>query len=205
MVSIIGWTRTTLKSGFRFWTKPPLGVRALDASDLPMVGYLLVLLYHWSPFEPTMKIRRPPSAGSPLALVPILGVIVRWILIGGWCWWRRTRCPSKGAEDSCHDRDTLNNLGGADVDPCTGIQTWAGIAWRKWRSQSHVLWCRPQGQRLQVFVFPDGKSQWPEGELSAVRKLDVKRQGWHGLLGRILSASPYLTRLCRYRVVRYLW
>jgi hypothetical protein len=38
MVSIIAWTRTALKSGFKFWTKPLLDVRASDASDLPMVG-----------------------------------------------------------------------------------------------------------------------------------------------------------------------
>jgi hypothetical protein len=41
--SKIVWSCTTLKSGFRFWTSPTLGVRALDAYDLPIVGYLLEL------------------------------------------------------------------------------------------------------------------------------------------------------------------
>jgi hypothetical protein len=31
--------------------------------------------------------------------------------------------PDKGPEDGRHDRDTLNNLGGLDVDPCTRIRT----------------------------------------------------------------------------------
>jgi hypothetical protein len=26
-------------------------------------------------------------------------------------------------EDGCHNRDTLNDLGGADVSPCTGIRS----------------------------------------------------------------------------------
>jgi hypothetical protein len=45
MVSIIACTQTTLKSGFRFRTKPPLGVWASNVSDLSMVGYLLELLF----------------------------------------------------------------------------------------------------------------------------------------------------------------
>jgi hypothetical protein len=73
MVSIIAWTRTTLKSKFRFWIKPPLSVQTSDASDLPMVGYLLELLCDQSPFGATMQIRRPPSVGSAQALAPISG------------------------------------------------------------------------------------------------------------------------------------
>jgi hypothetical protein len=57
MVSIIAWTRTTLKSGYKFQTKPPLGVRASDASDLSMVGYLLELLCDQSPFGATIRMR----------------------------------------------------------------------------------------------------------------------------------------------------
>jgi hypothetical protein len=66
-------TRTTLKSGFRFRTKPPLGVRASDASILPMVGYLLELLCDRSPFGGTMQIRQPSSTVSPQAPASILG------------------------------------------------------------------------------------------------------------------------------------
>jgi hypothetical protein len=54
MVFIITWTRTALKSGFRFQAKPPLGVRASDASDLSMVGYLLEVLLDRSPFRAAM-------------------------------------------------------------------------------------------------------------------------------------------------------
>jgi hypothetical protein len=43
MVSMIACTRTALKSGFKFQISPVLGVRACEASDLPMVGYLLEL------------------------------------------------------------------------------------------------------------------------------------------------------------------
>jgi hypothetical protein len=71
MVSIIAWTRTTLKSGFKFWIKPPLGVQASDASNLLMVGYLLEVLFNRSPFRATMQIRRPPSTGSLQALALI--------------------------------------------------------------------------------------------------------------------------------------
>jgi hypothetical protein len=62
-----------LKSRFRFQTKTALGVRASDASDLPMVVYLLELLCDRSPFGATIRMRQPPSAGSPQALVPISG------------------------------------------------------------------------------------------------------------------------------------
>jgi hypothetical protein len=54
MVSIIAWTRTPLKSKFRFGAKPPLGVRASNASDLPMIGYLLEVLLDRSPIGATM-------------------------------------------------------------------------------------------------------------------------------------------------------
>jgi hypothetical protein len=54
MVSIISWTQIALKSGLRFRAKPPLGVRASDAFDLPLVGYLLEVLLDRSPFRATM-------------------------------------------------------------------------------------------------------------------------------------------------------
>jgi hypothetical protein len=73
MISIIVWTRTILKSGFKFRTKLPLGVQASDASDFPMVEYLLEVLFDRSPFETTMQIRQPPSVGSSQALAPISG------------------------------------------------------------------------------------------------------------------------------------
>jgi hypothetical protein len=57
MISRIAWTRTTLKSRFKFWTKPPLGVQVLEASDLPMVGYLLEMLFDQSAFGATIQIR----------------------------------------------------------------------------------------------------------------------------------------------------
>jgi hypothetical protein len=43
MVSMIAYTRTSLKSGFKFRISPALGVRTSEASDLPMVGYTLEL------------------------------------------------------------------------------------------------------------------------------------------------------------------
>jgi hypothetical protein len=42
---------------FRFWTSLTLGVRAIDASDLPMVGNLLELLCDGSSLGATMQIR----------------------------------------------------------------------------------------------------------------------------------------------------
>jgi hypothetical protein len=60
------------------------------------------------------------------------------------------------------------------------------------------------GQHLEVSVAPNGKRQGPEGKLGAERELHVKIPKCHGLFGRILSASPFLTRLCRRHVVRYL-
>jgi hypothetical protein len=41
---MIVWTRMTLKFGFRFQTKPMLGVQASDASDLHIVEYPLELV-----------------------------------------------------------------------------------------------------------------------------------------------------------------
>jgi hypothetical protein len=43
-----------MKYGFRFWISPTLGVRASDASDLLMVGYLLELLCDVSSLGATM-------------------------------------------------------------------------------------------------------------------------------------------------------
>jgi hypothetical protein len=65
MVSIIAWTRATLKFRFKFWTKASLGVQASDASVLLMVRYLLEVLFDRSPFVATMQTRRPPFTGSP--------------------------------------------------------------------------------------------------------------------------------------------
>jgi hypothetical protein len=73
MVSIITWTWIALKSEFKFQTKSPLTVWASDASDLPMVGYLLEVLFDRSPFGATMQIRQPPSSGSLQVLAPISG------------------------------------------------------------------------------------------------------------------------------------
>jgi hypothetical protein len=44
MVSMTACTCTTLKSGFKFRISPVLGVRASEASDLPMLGYPLELV-----------------------------------------------------------------------------------------------------------------------------------------------------------------
>jgi hypothetical protein len=59
------------------------------------------------------------------------------------------------------------------------------------------------GKHLQLSIFPDSKRQCPGGKLSATRKLDIECPGCHGLPERILSASSFLVRLCRRRVVRY--
>jgi hypothetical protein len=61
-----------------------------------------------------------------------------------------------------------------------------------------------QGQHLEVFVLSGGKRQRPEGKLGAERELHVETARCHGLPGRILTASPFLARLCRRLVVRYL-
>jgi hypothetical protein len=60
----------------------------------------------------------------------------------------------------------------------------------------------PGGQHLEVSVLLNGKRQRPKGKLGAERELHVKSSRCHGLPGRILSASPYLARLCRRRVIR---
>jgi hypothetical protein len=62
-----------LKSEFRFWIILSLGVRALDASDLPMVGYLLELLCEVAPVGATMIMRRPSLVEFQQVLSPILG------------------------------------------------------------------------------------------------------------------------------------
>jgi hypothetical protein len=77
MVSIIAWTQTTLKYGSKFQTKPPLGIRASDASDLLMVGYLLELLCDQSPFGANHKDEAIASFGLPTGIGPNLGVVVR--------------------------------------------------------------------------------------------------------------------------------
>jgi hypothetical protein len=59
------------------------------------------------------------------------------------------------------------------------------------------------GQHLEVSILPRGKRQQPEGKPAAERELHVESPMCHGLLGRILSACPFLARLCRRRVVRY--
>jgi hypothetical protein len=63
----------TLKYRFRFWIIPWLGVRALDTSDLLMVGYLLELLCDGSLIGATIKIRRPSPVESTQVLILILG------------------------------------------------------------------------------------------------------------------------------------
>jgi hypothetical protein len=45
MVFMIAYTQIALKSRFWFQTKPSFSVRASDASDLPMVRYLLEVLF----------------------------------------------------------------------------------------------------------------------------------------------------------------
>jgi hypothetical protein len=70
---MITWTRTSLKSGFRFRPNPTLGVWAPDVSDLPIVGYPLELLRDRSPFGATIRMSRMSSADFPQALAPILG------------------------------------------------------------------------------------------------------------------------------------
>jgi hypothetical protein len=67
-----------------------------------------------------------------------------------------------------------------------------------------MLWRWPWGQHLEISVLPNGKRQRSEGKLGAERELHVESSRCHSLPGRILSASPFLTRLCRCRVVRYL-
>jgi hypothetical protein len=51
------WSRTALKSGFKFWANLSLRVQASDASDLLMVEYLLELLCEGAPVGATIMIR----------------------------------------------------------------------------------------------------------------------------------------------------
>jgi hypothetical protein len=67
-----------------------------------------------------------------------------------------------------------------------------------------MLWRRPWGQHLEISVLSSDERQRPEDKLGAERKFHVETPRCHGLLGLILSASPYLARLCRRRVLRYL-
>jgi hypothetical protein len=67
-----------------------------------------------------------------------------------------------------------------------------------------MLWRYPWGQHLEVSVLSSDERQRPEGKLGAARKLHIKTLRCHGLPRRILSASPFLARLCRRRVIRYL-
>jgi hypothetical protein len=73
MVSMIAWTRTALKFGFRFQTNPVLGVWASDVSDLLIVGYPLELLRDRSLFGATIRMRQLSSAYLSQALAPISG------------------------------------------------------------------------------------------------------------------------------------
>jgi hypothetical protein len=57
--SMMVWSHIALKSEFRFWANLSLGVRAADASNLPMVRYLLELFYEGAPVGVTMMMRRP--------------------------------------------------------------------------------------------------------------------------------------------------
>jgi hypothetical protein len=62
-----------LKSEFRFRIIPALGVRALDDSDLSMVGYLLELCCESPPTGAIMMMRWPSSMRSPQVLPLISG------------------------------------------------------------------------------------------------------------------------------------
>jgi hypothetical protein len=64
MVSIIVWIQIALKFEFKFRTKQSLDVWVSDASNPPMVGYLLEVLLDRSPFRAAMQIKRLPFTGS---------------------------------------------------------------------------------------------------------------------------------------------
>jgi hypothetical protein len=64
-----------LKFGFKFRTKPSLGVRASDSSDLSMVGYLLELLC--DQFQGHHADKATVSCGLPVGVGPDLRVVVR--------------------------------------------------------------------------------------------------------------------------------
>jgi hypothetical protein len=85
MVSIIAWIQIALKSGFKFRTKLPLGVRASDASDLLMVGYLLEVLFDRSPFGGHHVDKVTTFHEFPVGVGPDLRVVVRCIWIKGRC------------------------------------------------------------------------------------------------------------------------
>jgi hypothetical protein len=58
-----------LKFKFRFWVIPSLDVRASDASDHLMVGYLLELLCEGAPAEQLID-------GVPIGISPYLRVVI---------------------------------------------------------------------------------------------------------------------------------
>jgi hypothetical protein len=55
--SMVVWSRTALNSGLRFWTNLFLGVRASDALNPLMVGYLVELFRDGALVGPTMLMR----------------------------------------------------------------------------------------------------------------------------------------------------
>jgi hypothetical protein len=67
-----------------------------------------------------------------------------------------------------------------------------------------MLWRWPWGRHLEVSVLSSGERQLLKGKLGAEREPHVETLRCHGVSGWILSASPYLARLCRRLVVRYL-
>jgi hypothetical protein len=90
----------------------------------------------------------------PACTYPDLGIVIRWILIGGRYRWWRTRCFSQWSEGRRHDRDALIDLGSADVKLALAL-----------------------GQHHKLSIFSRSKRQWLKGGLSAERKLDIERQG----------------------------
>jgi hypothetical protein len=77
MVSMIAWTRTTLKSGFRFRTNPALGVWASEISDLPIMGYPLELLRGPILVWGHHKDEADVLCGVPTGVDPDLEVIIK--------------------------------------------------------------------------------------------------------------------------------
>jgi hypothetical protein len=137
--------------------------------------------------------------GILICTSPDLGIIISWIIIGGCCWWWWARCLSRWLEDRRHNHNTLNKLDGAYMLPCIRIQTWVGTACSRWDDREtwslsicrrKALWCWPCGQHLEISIFPDSKRQWLEGELGAVRELDVEYLWCHDLSGRIFERFP---------------
>jgi hypothetical protein len=81
-----------------------------------------------------------------------LRVVIRWILVRCRCRWGWTWCSNRWPMDRRHDQNTPNELGGADIKPCTRILTRAGTSWCRWAvwkiwslsiSRHEVLWCWP--------------------------------------------------------------